>query len=239
MSLASNANSVTFASAFDIDKIVKIYTGSFNAATQTSTRTGFLGTLRYFPISHGLTRPLACEMQWSLDGSTWYDGGVQDTSNHNSLAFSTNSSVNVVSPVSSGTVYYRVWCSWIDDYDSSNPLVDVSTYSGTDTIFDSRKNFQKIFRQDVLSFSPGTFGATETQSVTHSFGYTPNAKVWFEPISGEVWPLNAGGSSNLFLYDLSQDECDLEIRNTTIEVTYHKYSNVTRRAWYKIYYDSN
>lgn len=232
--------SAMFSSEHDIDKIVRIYSGSFAYPSQTTVRAGSIFNIDVFTIAHNLGRPVACEMQWSLDGVTWIDNGSQDDSFRGSLAYSDSNNVYIISPLfTAGTVYYRVWCSWINDYDNSNPLIDVFTYSDTPLLFDSRLNLQKIYDQGVLTFSPGTFGSPEIINVPHTFNYTPNAKVWFEAFAGEVWPLNSGGSSNLFNFDGSQDECELRIDSSKIEVRYKRFSNATRRAWYKIYYDKN
>jgi len=233
--------SAMFSSQHDIDKIVRIFSGSFLHSTDTTTRTGNAFNIEVFPIAHDLGRPVACEMQWSADGVNWIDNGSQDSNFQGSLAYSTSTHIYIISPFFVGTprVYYRVWCSWINDYDSSNPLIEVSTYSDTPLVFDSRLNIQKIYDQDVLSFSAGTFGSPQNIEVAHDFGYTPNAKVWFEAFTGEVWPLNSGGASNQFLFDYSQDECELRISDNNIEVRYKRFSNAIRRAWYKIYYDEN
>ena len=236
-----NATSAMFTSEHDIDKIVRIYTGSFAFPSQTVTRSGGISTINIFTIAHGLGRPVACEMQWSLDQVNWVDNGSQDSSFRGSLAYSDSTNIYIISPlaVGSGTVYYRVWCSWINNYDTSNPSVEVATYPDTPLVFDTRLNFQKISNQDVLTFSAGTFGSPQNITVNHNFNFTPNAKVWFEPFAGEVWPLNSGGLSNPFLFDFSQDECELRITSTNIEVRYKRFSNAIRRAWFKIYYDQN
>ena len=229
-----------FTSEQDIDKIVRIFIGSFQFPAQTVARVGF-ATINVFAIPHGLGRPVACEMQWAVGKQDWVDNGSQDDNFQGSLAYSDSTNIYIISPlfVGSGTVFYRVWCSWINDYDATNPLIDVLTYSDTPLVFDSRSNFQKIFKQDVLTFSAGTFGSPQNITVDHNFGFTPNAKVWFEPFAGEVWPLNSGGNSNLFLFHASQDECELRISNTNIEVRYRRFSNAVRKAWYKIYYDES
>lgn len=233
-------NALTFISQAPIDKIVRIFNGSFDFPGDTTMRVGSFSSINVYAIPHGLTRPVACEMQWSLDGVKWVDNGSQDDSFRSSLAYSDSANIYIISPVFvPDTVHYRVWCSWIDDYDSSNPLVDIISYSEVPLMFDSRVNIQKIYDQDVLTFSAGTFGSPQNIPVEHDFGYTPNSKVWFEPFAGEVWPLNSGGTSNPFLFDSAQDECELRISDTDIEVRYKRFSNATRRAWYKIYYDEN
>lgn len=242
MSLVSNANNVNFASNFDVDKIVRIFTGSFDSATDVITRTYTFAAspldVDFYEIPHHLGRPVFCELQWSLDNEVWLDGGVYNLSSQSSIAISNSESVFIFSPTTSGTVYYRVYCSWIDDYDSTNPLIETVSYTDNPIQFDSRVNFQKIHSQGELSFSAGTLGSQETLTATHGLGYVPNAKVWFEAFLNEVWPLNAGGLSNNFLVDDEQDECELSINLDFINVTFYRYSNTVKRAWYKIYYDA-
>ena len=132
-----------------------------------------------------------------------------------------------------------MFCSWIDNYDTTNPEITAVTYPDNNVLFDSRANLNKVAFQDELTYSPGTFGASEVLTVTHSLGYAPNVKVFFEPFAGEVWQMNTGGTGNGFLYNAAQDECQAEIFANTLSITAFKYSNATRRVWYRIYYDTN
>lgn len=241
MSFLNNLDNVAFASPKPVDKIVRVFTGSYDRATQVTGRTytnvGFPLNVYFYRIAHGLGRPVACEMIDSEDGGVgYYDGGIRRIAPSDSTYIYIFDSVGAPG---AGTVNYKVWCSWIDDYDTSNPTIDTVTYSSNPTQFDSRENYQKIADQDVLNFSPGTFGAEETKTVIHDLGYAPNAKVYFEAFANEVWPLNAGGVNNLFLVDDFQEEAELRITNTEIEVKMGRYSNSVRRAWYRIYYDAS
>lgn len=230
-----DTSEVAFSSSFAVDKVVRIFTGSYNAATDVITRAGTF-TAYCYRIAHGLPRPVACDIITSTDGgTTWNDGGTTN----GKVAFSDSTYIYILDSIAAlgaGTVQYKVWCSWIDDYDSTNPLIDVISYDDQPVQFDSRLNYQKVFANGVASFTPGTFGSQQTNVITHSLGYTPNSKVFFEAFSGEVWPLNAGGQ---FQYDNAQDECELFIYTNRIEITMSRYSNSNRRAWYRIYYDAN
>lgn len=235
MSLTTNAASVAFSSTFGTDKLVRVFTGSYNGATQTTLRGG---SVYVYTIPHGLTRPVFCELLHSDNGgSTFADGGLPASGGVARLAFSDSTNIYIFHDyVASGIVTYKVYCSWIDDYDGTNPLVTTQSYTDVQTQFDSRLNYQKIASTPVLSFS-GV--GSSTQSVTHPLGYAPNAKVYFEAFAGEVWPLNAGGASNTFLYDfVNQDECSLEITSSLLSVTMDKQSAGTRRAWVRGYYDA-
>lgn len=246
MSLAANVNNVAFYSGYSVDKIVRIFSGSFVTGTDTITRSYTLAaspnSVSFYRIPHGLTRPVACEMLWSVDNTTFLDGGVFNSSNYSTIAYSDSTYVYIFVPLSSGgayagTVYYKVWCNWIDDYDTTNPWVTPITYSDNPLQFDTRENYQKIYTYGELSFAAGTAGSQSTQSVTHPFTYYPNAKVFFEAFSNEVWPLNSGGTTNPFLVDDTQDTCQLSIGSSTVDVTLERFSNTVKRAWYKVYYD--
>lgn len=230
-------DSVSLLDQVPVDKIVRTYIGTFDASTQTSTVTGSDGSFKVFTIPHGLTRPMLLDMQWSLNGTTWYDSAVFDASSRSSLAYCTLTDVKIISPVSSGTVYYRVWGLWIDNFDDTNPTVDIESNDESPLIYDSRYNLQKIYLQNQLSVSAGTFGSTQTISVNHDLGYTPNVKAWFEPFSGQVWPLNSGGLSNPYYIDLAQDEAYARIYTNRVDFLFVRFSNAARRAWYRIYYD--
>jgi len=247
MSLASNVNSVSYYSGYDVDKIARIFTGSYNSGTDVISRVytlfGAPYTVYFYRIEHGLGRPVECELLWSTDGGTTYiDGGVANGSLISKIAFSDSTYVYIFDAqgsIGSGVVNYRVYCSWIDNYDDTNPLVPVLTYNNLPQQFDSRENYQKIYSSGIFSYSPGVFGAIETQAIVHPLGYAPNVKVYFEAFLGEVWPLNSGGASNFFLIADSQDECDISIDTGSVSVSMTKFSNQAKRAWYKVYYDQS
>jgi len=243
MSVSSNAKDLMFFSGFTVDKIVRVYTGSYKIPTNTITRDyGFLGTQELFRIPHDLGRPVATDLQWSIDNVNWREGGVYDNTLFTMGTFSDKDYIYIIAPYvssSASTFYYRVYCRWIDDFDNTNPSITAISYNSQPIQFDSRKNFQKAYEMGVINFTAGTGGATQTVSVPHTLGYAPNAKVWVESFKDEVWLLNGGGLSNLFNVSLNQDEYELTITNSDISVKIFKYSNQARRAWYRIYYDAD
>jgi len=237
MSLLDNIANVSFYSAHPTDKIVKVWEGSFDMSSDTTTRTGS-GTIYAYPIAHGFTRPLFTNLIWSVDNSTWWDGGTFSTSDSvGAIAFSDSSNAYIATTSNSGTLYYKLIGTWIDDYDATNPAIDAFTTGEDKLNFDSRANYQKIYDGDVITYSAGTFGSQTTIPIAHLLQKIPNAKAYFEPISGEVWPLNAGGSQNPFLYSLSQDEATISIDSDSIDIKVTRFSNEQRRIWYRIYYD--
>jgi hypothetical protein len=58
----------------------------------------------------------------------------------------------------------------------------------TNVIFSARYNFLKIYENNSDTFSVPV-GANSVLLATHSLGYIPRVKAWFEPISGQLWPL--------------------------------------------------
>lgn len=245
MPTTANIQNMALYSQTGIDKIVRVFTGTFDipgtCITRTYTYAGAPSNQYLYRIAHGMGRPVACDVQHGGDGVTWYDGGLPGVGGFTLNAFSDSTYVYIIAPfvlVASG-LYYRVFCRWIDNYDTTNPTIDTISYANQPKQFDSRANFQKIYVADVSTFTGGTFGASQTNTITHNLGYTPNAKIWCESFTGEVWPPVAGGTSNSFVVDDFQDQFELSITTTTITITATKSSGIARRVWYKIYYDPN
>jgi len=233
MSLASNYQNVAFATEYAVDKIVGVYVGSFNAATQTTVIGGYL---YQYSFSHPFTRPVFCELLWSLDGITYADGGSGLLSGVPGIAYSDATNIYVTTGLNVGTIYYKVIASWIDNYDTTNPLIAPVLNTVSNFYFDSRKNYQKIYKQDTLPLN----SSSGTLSYIHGLGYTPNAKVFFESISGQVWPSIAGGTNNYFLYDpSSQYECEATITTSILNMVLQGGAgSVSTRVWYRVYLDS-
>lgn len=234
--LSSDINSkVRYYSGANFDKVVKVFTGQYSSGDLT-TRVGTIDTIYQYVIPHGLTRPLQCELIYSTDGgTTWVDGGTSK------LVYSDSTNIYIFHGTTTGgtPVDYKVYCTWIDDYDGSNPTVDVSNYSDNVIQYDSRLNYPKIYEQGILTFTGGTFGATETQTIVHDIGIAPNAKVYFTAFSNQVWPCNSGGATNVFSFDFAQDECEFSTYSNRLDVTVFKFSGSTINVYYRIYYDSD
>ncbi len=235
MTLITNAAGTAFASPFDIDKIVGVWEGSFNRATDVVSLGGDLGNMYVYRFAHSFTRPLFLDLIWKISGS-WTDGGSIDSVGDTSIAFCDYTNVNVVSSVFApavGTFQYKVIGTWINEFDATNPLVESFQSATKSTNFDSRDNYQKIYDQNVLSFN-----ADGSQAVAHDLNRKANFRVFYEALPDEVWPAFAGGASNPFLYSSDLTECEPYITTTALNV---RLTNVTlppRRAWYKIYLDT-
>lgn len=240
MSLTNDDYSkISFFSALNIDKIVGVWEGSFEKGNAV-LRTGDVTNLYLYSIPHGFTRPLFVDLLWSDDNVTWADAGGSLGSEF-STAFSDSTNIYIISSIGSsatGTRYYKAIGFWIDTYDATNPLVPSFHAQEQPVLFDSRVNYQKIHTEGSTTYSAGTFGAAQTVTVNHTLGYAPNSRGWFESISGEVWPMHKGGASNPFNYSFAQDEALIKIYSDRIDIEVNKFSNATRKIWYKIYVDA-
>jgi hypothetical protein len=234
MSLVSNAQNVAFTTRWPSDKIVGVWEGSFNRATDVTTVTGDFGSIYVYRIAHGLTRPVATDLLWKATAG-WTDGGCTDNFGDISISYSDSTYIYVVSSAFApavGTMTYKVIGSWIPDYDNTNPLVSSYVSSNKTKVFDTSINYQKVYLQNALSYT-----SPSTQSVTHSLGYRPNFRVFYEAFNGQVWPCYSGGTANPFLYDSSMVECIASVTTTSLSVELLSVTG-TKRAWYKVYLDA-
>lgn len=232
MSLLTQAANVVFATKYPIDKIVGIYSGSFNAATDTTAITyTFIGSpyqVWWYKIPHTFTRPVFCDLLTSTDDTTY--------TNNTSIAFSDSSYLYIyagqgIAP--SGTIYYKLVASWIDNYDNTNPAI-TPVIPGNTAFFDSRQNYQKIYLQNVVSLANGA-----STSITHALGYQPNAKVYMECFSGQVWPCHTGGTNDAFLFADSENTGYFSMTNSalSIQCDTNASSFGVSRFWYRVYLD--
>lgn len=233
MSLQSNYQNLNFASQYAVDKIVGVYNSSFNAATQTTVIGGYL---YQYPIPHSFTRPVFCELLWSTDGVNYADGGNGVFGGTLAISYSDSSNIYVTTGLNAGTIYYKVIASWIDNYDMTNPLITPVLNTTNNFYFDSRNNYEKIYHQDKQTIT----GASGSASYIHALGYAPNYKVFFESISGQVWPAIAGGTNDFFLYDAAaQYECESTITSSVLTMNLQGGgSSVSSRVWYRVYLNS-
>jgi len=229
MSLSSNARDVAFFSGYKVDKIVNVFEGSFDAGSATTVG----GYLKRHSFPHGYTRPVFTKLIWSTDDVNWVDGGYSyrsgDASFYPSIAYSDASDIFILTGLTSGTVYYKVIATWIHNYDGTDPAIDSFISPNAVTTFDSRLNYQKIKETGMVT------GTGADIPIIHDLGYYPNARVYFEAFSGEVWPANAGGASNYFLYDFVNQE-ELQFHTTTDSLILESTPS-GRDIWYTVYYD--
>lgn len=244
--LLSNIDKVAYTTYFDAEKIVKTFKGSFRYSTDTVTRSYTLAGAPYnvqvFKIAHGFTRPVFVEMLWSLDNSFYVVGGARfDTSGNSAIAYSDSSFVYImINDVGAGTpVYFRVICSWISDYDDTNPSVPSfqDLPANYTQVLTSRAVIPAVVKRGVINASTSSaFLVNVEGTVAHGLGYSPSCRAYIESFSGEVWPLNYGGTMNPYLVDDDQVEAQIFATTTQfISDMIMKSVNGTRRMWYVLY----
>jgi len=221
---------VSLASSLPTDKIVKVITGSFATASAARQQDEFASDVySKVTIPHGFTRPVFTKLRWSVDNTNWVDGGLgqlQSAPLVQCITYSDSTNVVLLSTdLGTYTIYYQIICFWIDDYDTTNPLVDSFFAPDKPIAFDSRLNYQKIVQQGVATING-------TSTITHNLGYKPNAWVYFESNTGQVWPVIIGGASNAWFYLYStQKEIEYSISTSVINIT----TTGSCRVWYRIY----
>lgn len=239
MSQVSNAANINFSTAFLTDKICGINSSTFVAG-------GFNigGYLYQTSVPHSLTRPAFMDGIFSANNSTYVNSGTSDGTN-SYIVYSDASNYYLLTTANSGTIYYKIVSTWIDNYDATNPLIapvfnaTLASVNNT-TNFDSRQNYQKIFKSAPLTINnPGT-GIQGSTVINHGLGYVPNYKVYFESLPNQVWPSISGGASDIWLYDTAhQYECWGVMGTNSLTINYigGNASASTFRVWYRIYYD--
>lgn len=231
MSSLTSYTNTAFASSKPTDKIVGVYSGSFN----TTTAPQFGGYIAYTSFAHTFTRPVFTKLQTSTDQVNWQDG---NSANLYAISYATATEIFVLHAASVGVIYYRVVAFWINDYDTTNPLVAPTVGSLSNLHFDSRLNYQKVATQGVYTVPAATLLGTQT--ITHNLGYKPNVRVYNEMKPGQVWLSNYGGGfGNYWLYDVDMIEADVSVTDTTLVIdSYGGVSSPASRVWYVVYYDA-
>jgi hypothetical protein len=237
MTQLAHLPNINFSTGFETDKTCAVLANSYLASSYNTVLGGFLYQKN---IPHSFGRPVFCDALFSTDGSTYFPSGSNNATT-SILAYSDASNIYILSTSNTGTVYYKIVCTWIDNYDNSNPLITpvfqnslYTTYATKS--FDSRQNYQKIlFNNMVTRNNPGVGGAT--LPVAHNLGYIPNYKIFFESLPNQIWPAISGGVSDVWLYSNSQYETYGVIDSANLNITYTPGSTgaSTVRIWYKIY----
>jgi len=238
MPQSAHASNINFSTAFEVDKICSILSNTFTAAAYN------IGGFAYqYTIPHNLTRPAFCDALFSANGTTFVPNGQNDTS-FAYECYSDSSNFYLLTTANSGTIYYKLVSTWIDNFDATNPLItpvfNATLPSVNNTVnFDSRKNYQKVFKQNMVTLSNPGVGNTGTFTFNHNLGYNPNYKIFFESQAGQVWPLFGNGNST-WLYNGTQYYCTATVNSNalTIQYTPGATSASTFRLWYRVYYDS-
>jgi len=235
MSQADHAADIAFSTAFTTDKICGIYTDTVAGSAMTLKSGGGIGTDLYQKIiPHPFTRPVECDTIVSTDGGATFNPTE-------ALTYSDSSNIYFSVIDNTKTYLYKIVCTWIDDYDTSNPLV-APVLQTTDSIyFDSRKNYRKVLKTGVATLNNPGAGISQIFPVAYSNnGLFSSFKVYFESKPNEVWPLINGGAQDVWLNDVAhQYEMNAGASNSQLLLEYigASASAATFRAWYKIYYE--
>lgn len=233
MSLADFAAQISFTTRFETDKICGIITDSYNAADYDSVLGGYLYVKA---IPHTFIRPVFCDALFSNDGTNFTPNGqVLEDLSASLNVFSDANNIYIMNTANSGTVSYKIVCTWIDNYDPSNPLITPMLIESSTTAkyyFDTRANYQKILLPGEV-----TLNGTGTQDIEHSLDYAPHYKIFFESLPGQVWPAISGGTQDIWFFDnINQHEIYATINNLNLTLNYNG-PNIDFRVWLKIYYD--
>lgn len=242
---------INFSSLLDNERIVKTFEGSFDFEVDTDSVTFDFATQEVYSINHGFTRPVFVELWWSLDGSDWFMGGGNSDTDGKAfvIGYSDSTSVKIMIVENAGlstgeTIYYKVVCGWIPEFDDTNPLIDdfddfPSNYKRQ---FQSRYQTLYIAKRGVITLSTASASFTDVlDSEAHGLGYTPNLKCYYEAFPGQVWPLNYGGVRNPYLVSVStQVEAVAFVDGTEITVdAVMKAANGNVRFWYLLFAPTN
>lgn len=238
MSQQTNAKNINYSSTFSTDKICGVLSNTFTAG---SFNLG--GYLYQYTIPHSFTRPVFCDALFSTNGTTFVPNGISDTSNSYNVYADANN-IYLLTTANSGTIYYKEVSTWVDNYDSTNPLItptlQTTLPTSTLTYFDSRQNYQKVLLSNVVTLNNPGVGNLGKLVVTHNLGYIPRSRLFFESLPGQIWPSIWGGAQDIWLYDPAhQFECVGAMTNSELGISYQggTSSAASFRVWYEVYYD--
>ena len=242
MSQASHASDIAFSTAFLTDKICGIYSGTFSESNSTYLPgINYANSLYQYAIPHPFQRPVLCEGYYvGATGNVPFGqrpSGSGDAAN----VYSDSQNIYILTLGNLGTITYKIIATWIDDYDTSNPLI-VPQLNTTNNFpyFDTRNNYQKVLIEDVVTLNNPGVGNTGTYTIPHNLGYKPDFKIFFESLPNQVWPQISGGAADLWVYNGSaQYEILGVVDDNNLILSYDGLSSSapTFRVWYRIYYD--
>lgn len=242
MSQTSHVSDINFSVAFETNKICATLVGSYNASNAT-TLIDVVGPIVYqHDIPHSFTRPVFIDMLISLNNTAFLPQGTELSNSQTLIAISDSSNIYLLNTDNSNTTYYYwIVCSWIEDFDNTNPLIKPTFQSvnadASVTTFDSRENYQKIFYNQVQSITPGTF-TTSSLPIPHNLGVTPNHKIFFEALPGQVWPSIGNTFNSLFAWSDTQMLAYGYVDTANLYIGYQSQSDGSAfRVWPTIYYD--
>ena len=217
------------------DKIVFSTTGTVDIAALPYDSTLVVKKLA---IPHGMGRPLFISFRFKINSDiSWRTGGSAESCI--GYSDSTNLVILVGYGITTGTLQYEVFGSWIDDYGGATPSITVNNIVGN-KVFDSRLTYRKIALQDSVVI-PGNTTAT---NIPHGLDNSPIYQVYFDGRVGEVWQTHSGGGqdpwalSNLGGEPNDDSDCFINATTTNLVLRGHGRNfsdNIT--VWYRIFND--
>jgi hypothetical protein len=248
MSLLTNIQNAILSSTVPIDQILGTYTGSF--ASPSPAAPG-LPVLSSAVITTNIPETTFFKGIFSTDGgTTWNDFNAQTPIYAGGLTLQTVQ-VYGKSAVGSFTVYSSN--AWIGSVNNVVVLYKVVIFAkpnqgnvtpqpfGTNTVFDSRLNYQKIAVDNVLSVTEAAFGSG-SYTTAHNLGYVPKVRGYLEYAVGATYSLSTG----VGLYDIgyiTQSDTLQSVTMDTVNVTvnHNNSGNAVPNVftlYTRIYYDA-
>ena len=235
-------SNIVLSTKYKTDKIVFSKTGSVDISTLPDKFNDGFWVVKKLEIPHGMTRPLFINFRFKIDADTkWRTGGSAE----DCLGYSDSTYLTImINNITTGTLYYEVFGSWIDDYDATNPLVNVTNIIST-KLFDSRLKYRKIILDSSVVLPGGAgIGSTEI-SIPHTLGYSPTYQVYFDGMPNEVWQSHSGGLQDPWgisnIGGLAVDDSDCYVRSTTTDLVISVYGRNFGvddvKVWYRIFGD--
>lgn len=245
--MALDLERINFSSTLDNEKIVKTFEGSFEFENDTETVVFDFASQEVYNIAHGYTRPVFVEMWWSLNNVDWFVGGGNSDTDGKAFLIGYSDSTNVKIMVvenlgltTGDTIYYKIVCGWIPDYDDTNPLIDEFTGYPANYKFNFQSYYQTLYiaKKGVITLSTNNAGFINVlDSVDHELDFAPTMKCYYEAFPGEVWPLNYGGIGNPYLVGIStQVEAIAFVDETSVTANaVMKQASGDVRFWYMLF----
>lgn len=234
-------SNIDLTTKYKTDKIVFSKTGSVDISTLPDKFNDGFWVVKKLEIPHGMPRPLFINFRFKIDADTkWRTGGSAE----DCLGYSDSTYLTImINNITTGTLYYELFGSWIDDYDTTNPLVDVSNIIST-KLFDSRLKYRKIIL-DGSVVVPDAGGGVGSDNIPHTLGTSPTYQVYFDGMPNEVWQSHSGGGQDPWgisnIGGLPADNSDCFVRSTTTDLVIgvhgRNFGVDDVKVWYRIFGD--
>jgi hypothetical protein len=248
----ANPQDANFISSIPIDKILGTYTGTMNVAAPTSGSNP-KETIVNIPTNINETTFFQGIFSWD-NGVTWndfnsqtpdYTGGYYGPQTCDMFALSQSGNLKLVGQswfnynTSTGiarTILYKVAIIAKPNTGSVTPQP-----LGAQTEFNSNYNYQKIYKDEYIDGTFGTYPGVLNFDFTHNLGYVPMVRIFIEFKTSGAYAPTAGFG----LYDMghiissdaySPAKVDVQKTRVTLDWTSNPYSSDIR-VYCRTYYD--